>query len=376
MTTYSPPLGNAVPLQLGDGAYTPPAGDAVALAQQDVVAGNVAEGFKAFSSGAHSVSVGLHQTGGANTAFGTPLVAKRVFAVGFKSSEFPRHGLLGYYGASSLASVAFGTPGVLPKAVGFLAAHFGLPTRRLPAAGFSTAAFGAARIYGFFQHRQLPPSTVFGAPDVVLPQSVAVRGAMAARFGRPVAWRFGVGPGVLLSAVGGRHLSFGTPSVPSPRTAEHQGWRVSYFGYALASSAMFGVIPRFGTARTANGVAASGFAETAFGTHGAGVGLHATSAGGALFGATAVLNTGHAIGAQTPRFGRHTAANVGAHDVYPMARLGRFAVPKAWSRFNRRASGMQPTAFGAPACTARHNARSAPPSARFGRAEVRREGAC
>lgn len=141
---------------------------------------------------------------------------------------------------SGFMPVAFGTPTMLPQIAGFRPITFGTPrTTALPVTGFAATNFGTPVVDLSQAVTGFAPAQ-FGAVGL----AIAAVGFKATRFGtgsvllRAVgfeAMQFGASTIRQVNRVGAlRTCHFGTPTVPTTRTAGEHGFISTRFGHPVA----------------------------------------------------------------------------------------------------------------------------------------------
>lgn len=352
------------------------------------------------------------------TRFGTAAATITYRATGFQSTAFgtPSHSnVVSATGAAP--STAFGTPTLLPIAVGFQTGAFGIPSTPLAATGFQTGGLGEPSIAGFYGASSIAPTTRFGTP-VLLPTAV---GFKTGAFGAPSLALIAVGfqstvfgtPSIALRG-NARALAptarFGTPTTPTNRVQVASGWQTAAFGlpgtfrYNPVNLAHTVLALQFRSTRLGQPVAvpqityqAAGTCSPAFGTPSASltprvlaIGFPAGSFGlpvavqqvhaggtrpGTVLGTPVAACVVHATGTARTRFGTPEASTLGTR----LARAiwtTRFGQPSGKSVFPHLEAGFQSGGVGVPASKETHHALHTPPGVRFGKPLTQRNPSC
>lgn len=178
--SYTRPAASAADLTwVGKLAYVRPAANSADLS----FSAYLASGFKATNFGTPALlptAVGFKPIN-----FGTVMTG--FFPVsGFSATNFGTPVAANFFQVTGFAPLNFGTPMQLPNAVGFKAANFGIPSIALKVVGWNPLHFGAItqrsvnRVSSF-------RACHFGATGTPTNRTCAVRGSKFSRLGHPVA---------------------------------------------------------------------------------------------------------------------------------------------------------------------------------------------
>lgn len=350
-------------------SYTPPAGDAahfswVGVAAYTAPAGDAADFSWAQGSG--------YAAGWNPTAFGTPSNAPN--AVGFKVAPFGSPEGEIFYRAAGIYGTLFGAPGTvgaqLPSspfasfgigtipllAEGWSSTAFGGPDTPLFAAGAIHTVFGDSQIIQSWKHLGPAPATRFGTPYIQQDMALDATGALNTRFGRASATEtVELEANWVTQAAGFKPVAFGSPSTGEARSVRAFSTRHTVFGAPTASTAMFGVVTRFGLPRMNVGLLAVGAVP------------------GTATGSPHSGTSGEARAIRAARFG---AAVGGRACVAQGALRTQFGVGSVRYGFSALASGVQHGHFGSASAHCAYRALRATVGTRFGRPSLVRGAEC
>ena len=287
--------------------------------------------------------------------FGTALGGNFQRALGFSSTPFGTPGVVGAQLPSSpFASFGIGTIPLLAE--GWSSTAFGGPDTPLFATGAIHTVFGDSQIIQFWQHRGPAPATRFGTPYIQQDAVLDATGAPHTRFGRAFAAEVvELEANWVTQAAGFKPVAFGSPSTDESQSVRAFSTRHTVFGVPTASTAMFGVVARFGLPRVNVGLFAVGA-------------VPGTAAGLPRSG-----TSGEAKAVRATQFG----AAVGGRACAAQGTLRtQFGVGSVRYGFSALASGAQHGRFGTTSAHCTYRALRAAPGTRFGRPSLVRGTEC
>ena len=351
-------------------SYTPPAGDAAHFSWVGVATYTAPASYAADISWAQGSGYG---SGWGSTAFGSPSNAPN--AVGFSSVANFGTALGGnFQRALGFSGTSFGAPGAvgaqLPSspftsfgigtipllAEGRSSTAFGGPDTPLFATGAIHTVFGDSQIIQSWRHLGPAPATRFGTPYIQQDVVLDATGAPHTMFGRASATEaVELEVNWVTQATGFKPVAFGSPSTGEAQSVRAFSTRHTVFGVPTASTAMFGVVARFGLPRVNVGLFAVGA-------------VPGTAAGLPRSG-----TSGEAKAVRATQFG----AVVGGRACAAQGTLRtQFGVGSVRYGFSALASGVQHGRFGATSAHCTYRALRATPGTRFGRPSLVRGAEC
>lgn len=341
-------------------------------------------GFSSTQFGAPALTP--HAVGFSGTAFGLALAVynQTQFATGFLT------GAVGIAGtplpvAGIAPTTVFGTPSLLPHAVGFSSTVFGIPSITLDVVGFSSTNFGQTAGMQRWRAAALYPQTRFGTPSTPTNRTQIASGFTTTRIGAPSAVEYA--PEITLQVAGARgwmatRLGIPYAGAPTARTQVATGFTGTTFGAPVAKYHRSEAASGFSTSALGTPaiplVASALGPVTSFGAATVGtVSVVAAAAPTTAFGTASARCIQPATGAHhDTRFGLPTCVRSNTYIARGINASGRVGHPRALNQFRYPASGFQTGAVGAPACVQRHRATQLPSAMSFGTPLLVRDPMC
>lgn len=333
------------------------------------------------------VDTGRAVTGFVTGGFGTPIAAyaRTQEATGFLSGAVGDPRYVWRVDATSIApTTTFGDPRIFPyAAVGFQnGATFGtarlFPYHAVPinstqfgtgrlfpyhvAPGIHSTQFGSINGWQHWDEVWNPPATRFGTPTTPTNRTAQADGFQSTRYGQPgkVSHKPD-GQSWLCIASGFDLVRIGSPVATRPQ-----------FGSVSGIAAV-----HLGTPKGTRGQRATGIHSTVIGAPTVKTLLKASGFASGHLGLAVAMLTQRADGAQfVQRFGLPESDIGNTHKVYGINASGRIGNPAGFSRFNYRVTGFRPVAIGSASCHESHRASHVTPICRLGTPILKRNTQC
>ena len=346
-------------------------------------------------------------------------------------------------GFAPLSSVPLSSlPGAGQVASGFVSGSFGTPiaayARTQEATGFLSGAVGDPRYVWRVDATSIAPTTTFGDPRIFPYAAVGFQNGAtfgtarlfpyhavpinSTQFGTGRLFPYHVAPGIHSTQFGSingwQHWDevwnppatrFGTPTTPTNRTAQADGFQSTRYGQPgkvshkpdgqswlciasgfdlvrigspVATRPQFGSVSgiaavHLGTPKGTRGQRATGIHSTVIGAPTVKTLLKASGFASGHLGLAVAMLTQRADGAQfVQRFGLPESDIGNTHKVYGINASGRIGNPTGFSRFNYRVTGFRPVSIGSASCHESHRAIHVEPTCRLGTPILKRNTQC